>query len=248
MTSDPIEPPARFREALGGATGRGVRVGVIDTGWDRSLPDPRILSGAGFVSAESDFALGRSDDDHDRLGHGTACADLVLRLAPEAEIVPIRVFGGRLETSPEVLVAAVDWAAGQALPLVSLSLGTTVERARAPLLAACERAARAGATLVATAPRRAAPPYPAAFPQVIGVDADRFPSPWHFRYRPGDAIECTASGHPQHLRWLRGREEVKSGASFATPHITGIIALILERHPGAALAQIRGILARLAQK
>ena len=246
MTSDPIEPPVRFRAALGGATGRGVRVGVIDTGWDRSLPDPRVLPGAGFVGPESDFALARSDDDHDRLGHGTACADLVLRMAPEAEIVPIRVFGGRLETSPEVLAAAVEWAAGQAFALLSLSLGTTLESARGPLLAACERAARAGAILVATAPDRAAPPYPAAFPRVIGVDADRFPSPWDFRYRPGDAIECTASGHDQRLRWLGGGEEVKSGTSFATPHITGIVALILERHPGAALEEIREILARLA--
>ncbi|CAA9294782.1 MAG: hypothetical protein AVDCRST_MAG68-1758 [uncultured Gemmatimonadetes bacterium] len=241
-----MEPPARFRDALGGATGRGVRVAVIDTGWDRSLADPRVLPGAGFVSPDGDFSLAASDDDHDRLGHGTACASLVLRLAPGAEIVPIRVFGGRLETSAEVLVAAVEWAADQALPLVSLSLGTRLESARAPLLAACERAVRAGATLVATAPNRAAPPYPAAFPQVIGVDADRFPSPWHFRYRPADAIECTASGHEQRLPWLRGREEVKSGSSFATPHITGIIALILERHPGAPPARIREILARLA--
>jgi subtilisin family serine protease len=246
MTSDPIAAPAQFRAVLGGATGRGVRVGVIDTGWDRSLADPRVLPGAGFVGPESDFTLAPSGDDHDRLGHGTACADLVLRMAPQAEIVPIRVFGGRLETSPEVLAAALEWAADRALPLVSLSLGTTLERARAPLLAACDRAVRAGAIIVATAPDRAAPPYPAAFPQVIGVDADRFPSPWHFRYRPGDAVECTAAGHEQRLRWLGGREEVRSGSSFATPHIAGIVALVLERHPGASLARIREILARLA--
>jgi subtilisin family serine protease len=247
MTSDPPEPPARFRDALGGATGRGVRVGVIDTGWDRSAADPRVLPGVGLIGPESDYALHWSEDDDDRLGHGTACAGLVLRIAPEAEIVPIRVFGGRLETSPEVIVAAVEWAADQALPLVNLSLGTHLESARAPFLAACGRAHRAGAILVASSPDRAAPAYPAAFPGVIGVDADHFPSPWHFRYRPGDAIECTASGHEQRLRWLGGREEVRSGTSFAAPHITGIIALVLQRHPGSSLEEVRAMLARLAE-
>jgi subtilisin family serine protease len=221
---------------------------VIDSGWDRSLAEPRVLPGAGFVGPGSDFALARSGDDGDRLGHGTACADLVLRMAPAAEIVPIRVFGGRLETSPEVLAAAIEWAADEGIPLVNVSLGTTLEHARAPLLAACERASRAGVTLVAAAPNGPAPAYPASFPGVIGVDADRFPSPWDFRYRAGEAIECTAAGHEQRLRWLGGREEVKSGTSFAAPHITGIIALILERNPGASPLQVRQILARLAHQ
>ena len=239
--------PDWMRDVLGGATGRGVRVGVIDSGWDRALADPRILPGVGLVDPADDLALLRTGDDHDRLGHGTACADLVLRHAPAASIVPIRVLGTGLETSPAVLRAGIEWAAEQRLPLVNLSLGTMLEAARDALHAACRRAADAGTVIVAAAsPRAGAPAYPAAFDEVIGVDADAFPSPWHFRHRAGAAIECTASGHEQRLRWLGGAEEVMSGTSFAAPHITGIVALILERHPGASLAEVRAMLARLA--
>jgi subtilisin family serine protease len=237
------EPPPRIHALLGDATGRGVRVGVIDTGWDRTLSDPRILPGVGLTDPADDFALLRTDDDHDRLGHGTACADLILRLAPAATIVPIRVFGGQLETSPAALRAGIDWAAEQSIPLVNLSLGTTLEHERAPLLAACERARRRGMLIVASAPD--AVTYPAAFDEVIGVEAGAFASPWDFHHRPGGAIECTAAGQDQRLRWLGGREEVMSGPSFAAPHITGIVALILERHPGASLEEVRGWLERL---
>lgn len=240
----PSEPPPRIRELLGDVTGRGVRVGVIDTGWDRTLADPRILPGVGLTDPADDFALLRTDDDHDRLGHGTACADLILRLAPAATIVPIRVFGGQLETSPAALRAGINWAAEQSIPLVNLSLGTTLEHERAPLLAACERARRGGMLIVAAAPN--AHTYPAAFDEVIGVDAGDFPSPWDFRHHPGAVVECTAAGRDQRVRWLAGREEVMSGPSFAAPHITGIVALILERHPGAGVEEVREVLGRLA--
>ncbi|HEX8211906.1 MAG TPA: S8 family serine peptidase [Longimicrobium sp.] len=240
------EPPPRIRELLGDATGRGVRVGVIDTGWDRTLSDPRVLPGVGLTDPDDDFTLLRTDDDHDRLGHGTACADLILRLAPAATIVPIRVFGGQLETSPAALRAGIDWAAEESIPLVNLSLGTTLEHERAPLLAACARARRGGMLIVASSPNAGPATYPAAFDEVIGVDAGDFPSPWDFRHRPGALAECTAAGTNQRLRWLGGCEEVMSGPSFAAPHITGIVALILERRPGAGLEQVREVLGRAA--
>ncbi|HEX2203444.1 MAG TPA: hypothetical protein VHG91_09115, partial [Longimicrobium sp.] len=68
-------------------TGRGVRVGVVDSGWDRALADPRVRPGVAIVVPEGGGAPELSDDDHDRMGHGTACADLVLRVSPEAEVV-----------------------------------------------------------------------------------------------------------------------------------------------------------------
>jgi subtilisin family serine protease len=240
------EPPPRIRELLGDATGLGVRIGVIDTGWDRTLADPRILPGVGLTDPDNDFALLRTDDDRDRLGHGTACADLILRLAPAAAIVPIRVFGSQLETSPAALRAAIDWATEQSIPLVNLSLGTTLEHERAPLLAACERARRGGMLIVASSPNAGPATYPAAFDDVIAVDAGDFPSPWDFRHRPGAVVECTAAGKDQRLRWLGGGVEVMSGPSFAAPHITGIVALILERHPRAGLEEVREVLGRLA--
>ncbi len=103
--------PADWHHPNGGVpTGKGVVVAVIDSGWDRSSSNPRVARGVGFVNPDDDLSLRPTEDDHDRLGHGTACANLILDVAPDVEIVPVRVFGHRLETSPAVVEAAMDWA------------------------------------------------------------------------------------------------------------------------------------------
>jgi hypothetical protein len=110
-----------------------VTVGVIDSGWDRSIDDPRVRTGVGFVGAGDELAVCRSADDQDRIGHGTAAADIVLQVAPGATVVPLRVFGRELETSPAVIIAALDWAVAHGIGAVNLSLGTARADAVAPL-------------------------------------------------------------------------------------------------------------------
>lgn len=244
--SPPAERPAWLREPLRSATGRGVRVGIIDSGWDRSLDDPRVVAGIGLVDPADELALARSDDDADRNGHGTACAELVLRVAPDAEVVPIRVFGRELQTSPSLLCEAIRWAADQRLDVVNLSLGTYLEEALRPLYAACERARRGGTVVVAASHLTAGWSYPAVFENVIGVDAERFDSPFSYRYRAGHAAECLAWGIEVPVLWLGGSSETRTGTSFAAPQIAGIVALLRERHPAASLEEVRGLLAEHA--
>lgn len=240
------EAPEWVREALGGATGRGIRVAVIDSGWDRTIDDPRVLPGVSFVDPDDDFALGQNDDDHDVLGHGTACVDLVLRVAPDARVVPVRVFGKQLETSPGTIHAALLWAVEAGVRVINVSLGTRLEYALHPLYAACEKARRAGIIVVAAGHNANDWSYPAIFENVIGVSAGRFASPYEFRYRAEDAMECEGWGVEQEVTWIGGERLVKHGTSFAAPNVAGIVALILEAHPGATLEEVRETLSRFA--
>lgn len=240
-------PPAWVREELDGATGRGVHVAVIDSGWDRTVDEPRVLPGVSFVDPEDDFALARGDDDQDHLGHGTACADLVLRIAPDARVVPVKVFGRVLETSPGTLHAALVWALDAGVRVVNVSLGTRLEATLHPLYAVCEKARRAGIVVVAAGHNANDWSYPAIFENVIGVAAARFGSPYDFRFRPEHAMECEAWGVDQRVRWIGGEWAVKQGTSFAAPNVAGIVALILERHPEATLDEVREMLARFAR-
>jgi subtilisin len=241
-----LEPPAWVREELGGATGAGIRVAVVDSGWDRSLDEPRVLAGVGFVDPDDDFALARNDDDADVLGHGTACADLILRIAPDARVVPVKVFGKVLETSPGTLHAALMWAIDAGVQVINVSLGTRLEGTLHPLYAACEKARRAGIIVVAAGHNANDWSYPAIFENVIGVSAAKFSSPFEFRYRPNHAMECQAWGVEQPVLWVGGSRPIKHGTSFAAPNVAGIVALIKERHPEATLDDVRTMLARFA--
>lgn len=239
-------PPEWVLRELAGATGKDIRIAVVDSGWDRSLDDPRVLPGVGFVDPDDDFAMARNDDDQDVLGHGTACADVILGVAPDARVIPVKVFGKVLETSPGTLHAALLWAIEAGVQVINVSLGTRLEGTLHPLYAACEKARRAGIVVVAAGHNANDWSYPAIFENVIGVSAARFESPYHFRYRAEHAMECEAWGVERPVRWIGGERVVKHGTSFAAPNVAGIVALILERHPYATLEDVRSMLSRFA--
>lgn len=234
------DPPAW----TGGATGRGVVVAVVDSGWDRGQADARVLPGIG-IDTEAD-GVRPTGDDHDRIGHGTGAAHQVLAVAPGCRVLPARVFGDVLETSPRALVAALDWAVGQGARVVNLSLGTEREDAVRPLYAACERARRAGVIVVAAGGNFGETCYPAVFDPVIGVAMGHFGSPFEFRYRAGDVLEVEAWGVRQPVPGLDGHVAVATGTSVAAPNVAGIVALLLEHHPDARLEQVRELLAERA--
>jgi subtilisin family serine protease len=71
------------------------------------------------------------DDAH---GHGTACAGLIRAFAPECELYSIKVLDAQLEGSGEALAAALRWALDHGMQVCNLSLGTTREMLRGPLL------------------------------------------------------------------------------------------------------------------
>lgn len=239
-------PPEWVREELGGATGKGVTIAVLDSGWDRAIHEPRVLPGTGFVDPDDDFALARNDDDNDVLGHGTACADVILQVAPDARVIPVKVFGNKLETSPGTLEAALQWAIDAGVQVINVSLGTRLEGTLHPLYRACERARQAGIIIVAAGHNANDWSYPAIFENVIGVSAARFDNPYHFHYRAEHAMECVGWGVERPVLWVGGERVVRHGTSFAAPGVAGIVALIRERFPQARLEEVREMLARFA--
>lgn len=146
-----------------------IRVGVIDSGWRSAISDPRIEAGQTFFAQDDPFRAQVSSGSPDLIGHGTRCTHVILAVAPTATIVPLRVFGSRLETSPEVLCAALESARSQSLDVVSMSLSTAREDARERMYVLCEDLRCAGTVIVASARNGFADGYPAVFDSVIGV-------------------------------------------------------------------------------
>lgn len=112
----------------------------------------------------------------------------------------------------------------------------------------CRKACDAGVILVAAESNDGRESYPAVFDEVIGVTGGAIYESDGFYYRAGQAIECVARGDEQRVCWLDGEHRMVGGTSFAAPHLTGIVAQLLQEHPNACIQNIRLLLQKKALK
>ena len=224
-------------------TGRGVRVAIIDSGLDTSRRDlAKSVVGGVSIRVGDDGAIRRSADYGDEAGHGTACAGIIGGLAPEAELSIIRIFDAFLTASASVLEAALEHAGEEGAHVINASLGVTDTAVAGRLRDVCRSLHGAGICIVSAQPRGGERSFPAVFEEVIGVEDGEVRGRYGYHYRAGRPIECVARGGPRRVAWLDGEEALKSGASYAAPHISGIVALLKERHPAAGPEEMRGLL------
>ena len=77
---------------------------------------------------------------------------------------------------------------------------------------------------------------------VISVGSHEDESPFTFFYNPNPPVEFFGRGVNVDVAWLEGRTIRVSGNSFATPHLSGICALILAKHPELTPFQVKSVL------
>ena len=178
--SDEADFPGAWNDPSG-PNGAGVRVAVVDTGVQATVPDlmGRVLQGKDFVYGDSSSNFGRKDGD----GHGTHVSGTiaandntqgVVGGAPLSWIVPVRVLNCNGSGTTTAVANGITWAAdptkGNA-DVISLSLGggaASVEQT------AINYALGKGVTVVAAAGNNGpggSLNYPGAYPGVIAVAA-----------------------------------------------------------------------------
>lgn len=106
----------------------------------------------------------------DALGHGTAVAAIIASAGAPVELISAQVLNARGRSSAAAVAAALSWALGQGTGLIHLSLGLSQDRS--VLAEAVAQAVCAGVILVASAPARGVPTFPASYPGVIRATGD----------------------------------------------------------------------------
>ncbi len=251
------------------ATGRGTVVAVLDGGFNL-----RHRAIAGNLAALAYDALtgevvddvtdlgNQYDDDHDgvadeAVGHGTFVAGMVLRVAPDARILPIRIRDDEGYGLDEWLVRGLQFAIAQHVDVINLSIESdAVWNGDLPRM--LERASEAGIPVVISAGNNAKKQLPDMAwmaPAIIvgAVDrADRLApfsnytdkkpyaggprmmfAPGVDLYGPIGAPDDEADG------WW-------SGTSFSAPLVSGAVALIRQTYPELLPSQIGDLLAASA--
>lgn len=232
-------------------TGKGVRVAVLDTGFDLGHPDfvGRRVVAQSFVTGET------AQDEH---GHGTHCIGTACGprrpgrlprygVAYEAEIYVGKVLSNAGGGSDGGILAGIEWAITNNCAVISMSLGARVAVGQ-PFSRVFENVARralaAGALIVAAAGNESRRPqtilpvvHPANCPSILSVGAiDAQQAIAYFSsggLNPqGGQVDIAAPGVNVTSSWPRPKlYNTISGTSMATPHVAGIAALHAEANP-----------------
>ncbi|MCU7730684.1 S8 family serine peptidase [Actinoplanes sp. KI2] len=229
--------------AWGGATGTGVRVCVVDSGVEPDHPLVGPVRGSwATVLADDGYAV-TPVEAADVCGHGTACAGIIRRLAPDCEIFSVRVLGSNRTCTGDGLLAGLRWAIRQDFDVINLSLSTTRTRYADGLRALADEAYFRRIAIVASAHNVPVESFPWRFSSVISVGSHhQEDQPDLFLYNPQPPVEFFAPGQNIELAWTGGGSIRASGNSFATPFIAGLCARILSKHPRMTTFQLKNVL------
>ncbi len=242
-----------------GYDGAGVRVAVLDTGYDTAHPDL-----AGRVVAERSFIVGEAVQD--RHGHGTHTASTVAGtgaesqgtyagMAPAADLLIGKVLNNAGNGYTSGIIQGMQWAVDNGAKVVSMSLGADGAKCEGPNVDAVQ-ALSDRALFVIAAGNSGLPgsvSTPGCAPAALTVGAvDRHNDSAYFTSRgpvfAGTAAKPDIASQGVDVVAARagGRGDLAyasySGTSMATPHVAGGAALVLDARPHLTPAEVKNVL------
>lgn len=245
-------------------TGKGVRVAVLDTGIDTEHPD---LTVAGGVCTAAICSKGVSYDDN--FGHGTHVAGIIaakknnagiIGAAPNVELYAIKSLNNLGGGSTAQITKGVEWAIKNKIDILNLSISISINDR--PLQLILDEASRQGMLIVSAAGNEGGEDtantitYPGKYSSVIAVGATNNDLTKEANSSTGPEMEMAAPGlnvystFPIELDdqdYVVDGYRMLTGTSMAAPHVTGILAIYKEQHPGLSNYKLREIMQSTAK-
>jgi subtilisin family serine protease len=235
------------------ATGKGVRIAVVDTGVDVDHPDLRgqIVKVRNFVN--------RGEQSFTTDIHGTAVAGLIaasanndigiVGVAPGAEIYAFKACWQQPPGAREAicnsytLALAVDFAIAQGVQVLNLSLAGPQDPLLGRLIG---HALSKGIVVVAAVGGSPARDFPASYEGVIGILGSDDLKPGAAA-APAHPLSTLAAPAVDILTTVpHGSYDFFSGSSRAAAQVSGIAALMLEKNPKLTPAQLANVIRKTA--
>jgi subtilisin family serine protease len=223
------------------STGVGVKVAVIDTGIDKDHPDLSVAGGINFVSKNPRKPADPNKWDDDN-GHGTHVAGIVgaldndigvVGVAPNADLYAVKVLDRNGSGWLGDVISGIEWAVANDMDVINMSLGTTADIQA--LNDAVDAAYNEGVVVVAASGNSGDGndatnnvEYPAKYSSVIAVGATASNDSAPYWSSDGEEVELSAPGVAVLSTYKDGGYAIFQGTSMASPHVAGVVALMLQ--------------------
>jgi subtilisin len=271
--ADMVKAPSSWAN---GYTGKGVVVAVLDTGVDYNHQDlknniwtnSKEIGGNGIDDdgdgyVDDVYGWNFADNNNnttDTYGHGTHVAGTiagennnfgVTGIAYDAKIMPVKVLGNDGSGTYSAIAQGIRYAVDRGANVINLSLGG--DYPNSTLESAIEYADSKNVTVVMAAGNNGdpAPAYPARYANKHGIAVgavDRNKNMASYSDRAGsDTISyVTAPGSSIYSTVPGDKYATYSGTSMASPHVAGVVGLMLSANPNLTSAQIRQMITETA--
>jgi hypothetical protein len=236
--------------------GGGVKVAILDSGGDFDHVD--LLFAGGYDTETGSTAPSAWDDNVTACGgHGTHVSGIVAArrgngvgyqgVAPEVSLYMVKVAQlTQINGAPvcpiftSSVVAGLDWIVANGIQVVNMSIGGPHS---IPQQDAVQAAAAAGVLMVSSAGNdNAQVNFPAAYPEVIAVAATDISDVRASFSNFGPELAVAAPGVSVPSTLPNNSYGIKNGTSMSSPHVAGVVALLLAHHPVLDRGRVRELL------
>ena len=198
---------------------------IIDSGYDCG-------NMKGYCLQDSDNGCEQTNNLQDHIGHGTMVTNIIRQNTVNANLYMIKIFNEEEEITSEKLINALEYVYGNLDPdIINLSLGISFCPDIPKLKEICDKIVERGTIIVAAFDNIGSISYPAAFPNVIGVDSVKeCINTRDYYYVINSPINIQAIGIVQRLKGIGDEYYNVTGSSFVAPYITAKISNILSKN------------------
>lgn len=206
-----------------------VGIVIIDSGVSEHRAISKDINCFDVVSINGKYNVVESKKE-DNIGHGTAVSFIVSHHLDNVKIWSIRLYNDDT-CDPEKLIFVLDYIHNHIkCDLINISLGTTCCSSLSKLKECCGKLTNDGVIIVSAFDNNGTLSYPAAFENVIGVDAGFINGNIKdYIYVENSPVNIIGCQREQRLPWKENQYQIVSGASFITPYITVKVAELIGR-------------------